>query len=100
MKKLLLILLLCSMCVGQLGHSEKSNFSPSLLSFNNGQVSPLLEARTDYQKYSSSCRTVENMFATTQGPVQRRPGTKYISNAFESGDYGYGIYGAGDYLGE
>lgn len=54
--------------------------SPSLTSFNGGQVSPLLEARTDFPKYLSSSRTMENMLVTVQGPVERRPGTKFIAS--------------------
>jgi len=56
-------------------------FTPTYLSFNNGQVSPLMEARVDYQKYSSSCRTIENMFVTPQGSAVRRPGTYYVADA-------------------
>lgn len=53
--------------------------SPTIESFNGGQVSELMEARVTFPKYSSSCRTIENMFVTVQGPVERRPGTKYIA---------------------
>ena len=49
--------------------------------FNSGQVSPLIEARASFAKYSSSSRTLENMLVTTQGPVLKRPGTKYIATA-------------------
>lgn len=87
MRKLLLILLL-PLCLG---------FSPTINSFNSGQISPLLEARTDFQKYKSSSRTMENMLATVQGPVQRRPGTKFISEVFTQGQYGFGVYGEGIY---
>ncbi len=59
-------------------------YSPSYLSFNGGQVSPLLEARTDYQKYSSSCRTVENMLVDTLGSAVRRPGTRYVAGTKSS----------------
>ena len=52
-----------------------------ITSFNTGQVSPLIEARGDFSKYSSSCRTLENMFVTVQGPALKRPGTKYIATA-------------------
>ncbi len=58
-------------------------FSLSYLSFSGGQVSPLLEARTDYQKYSSSCRTVENMLVDTMGAAVRRPGTRYVADTNE-----------------
>ena len=54
--------------------------SPTLTSFNGGQVSPLMESRVDFPKYSSSLRTLENMLVTVQGPVERRPGTKYIAS--------------------
>lgn len=40
----------------------------------------MLEARSDFQKYNSSSRTIENMLVATQGPVFRRPGTKYIAS--------------------
>jgi len=56
-------------------------FSPALTSFNGGQFSPLLEARSDFQRYTSGCRQLENMFVFTQGPIERRPGTQYIEDA-------------------
>lgn len=61
--------------------SITSAYNPSITSFNAGAVSPLMEARSDFQKYSSSSRTIENMFVTVQGPVLKRPGTKYIATA-------------------
>lgn len=63
-------------------------FSPTYLSFNSGQISPLLEARIDFAKYRFSCRTIENMLVTTQGPVFRRPGTKYIATQKDSSAIG------------
>lgn len=53
----------------------------SITSFNAGQVTPLLEARSDFNKYNSACRILENMLVATQGPVHRRPGTQYIATA-------------------
>ena len=38
-----------------------------------------MEARADFQKYNSSSRLIENMLVTVQGPVLKRPGTKYIA---------------------
>jgi len=52
-----------------------------LTSFNTGVVSPLMEARADFEKYKSSCRTLDNFLVTAQGPVLKRPGTKYIATA-------------------
>ncbi len=54
--------------------------SPTYLSFNGGQVTPLMEARADFAKYSASCRTVENMLVTVHGAAQRRSGTRYVAN--------------------
>jgi len=72
LKKLILILLLVSSAFG---------YNPSITSFNAGQVSPLMEARSDFQKYNASSRILENMFVTVQGPALKRPGTKYIATA-------------------
>ena len=60
--------------------------SPTYLSFNSGQVSPLMEARVDFAKYSSSCRTVENMLVTVHGSAQRRPGTRYVATTKSSNE--------------
>ena len=32
-------------------------------SFNTGEVSPLIESRSDLSKYGSACRILENRFA-------------------------------------
>ena len=61
--------------------------SPTINSFNTGQISPFMEARADFgaqagtfhSKYSSACRTLENMLVLPQGPATKRPGTKYIA---------------------
>jgi len=53
-------------------------------SFNAGELSPLLEGRTDISKYYSGCRTLENCIVLSYGCAQRRPGTKYIASAKES----------------
>ena len=70
MKKLILIFILASVAFG---------VSPSLVNFNTGQVSPLMEQRTDFQKHNSSCRLMENFFPTIHGSAERRPGTRYVA---------------------
>ncbi len=65
-----IILFLCSVCLG---------YSSSITSYNTGQITPLLEGRSDFQKYNSASRTLENVFVYAEGPVTRRPGTRYIS---------------------
>jgi hypothetical protein len=52
-----------------------------LNSFNAGELSPLLEGRTDVQKYYSGCKTLENMVVLPQGGVRKRPGSYYIASA-------------------
>lgn len=51
---------------------------PLLGKFTFGEVSPLLNARSDLQKYSAGCKTLENFIPLMQGPVQRRGGTRHI----------------------
>jgi len=46
-------------------------------SFNCGEVSPLIDARTSLEKYKSACRTLENFIILPYGGVNRRPGTEY-----------------------
>ena len=52
--------------------------------FNAGEVSPLMQARTDFERYDNSAKTLQNMLVLTQGPVARRPGTKYIADVKNS----------------
>jgi hypothetical protein len=49
-----------------------------IASFNAGELTPLVDARSDVAKYKAGCRTLENMIPLSYGPAERRPGTKYI----------------------
>ena len=49
-----------------------------IVAFNSGELTPLIDARSDVEKYKSGCRTLENMIPRIYGPAERRPGTKYI----------------------
>lgn len=60
--------------------------TPPLRSFNAGEISPLMNARSDFPKYKSACQTLVNFFVLAQGPVSRRPGTKYIAEVKDSAD--------------
>jgi hypothetical protein len=51
-----------------------------LQSFNAGELSPLMDARLDQQKYAAGCRTMENMIPLIYGGAQERPGLKYIAS--------------------
>lgn len=48
-------------------------------SFNSGEWSPLLEGRTDLQKYGSACFLLENFILDPRGPAHFRPGLRYVS---------------------
>jgi hypothetical protein len=58
--------------------------SPALTSFNAGEWSSLMQARSDVDKYRFSCRTLENFLPTVQGPARKRPGTAFVGKAFDS----------------
>lgn len=52
----------------------KFDFYPS---FNAGEVSPFIDARTSLEKYRSACRTLDNFQILPYGGVIRRPGTEF-----------------------
>jgi len=47
-------------------------------SLNAGELSPLLDARSDTAKYQAGCRTLENYIPLLYGGVEKRPGLEYI----------------------
>ncbi len=47
-------------------------------SYNAGELSPLLAARTDFAKYRNGCETLENMHSMGEGGAFRRPGSRYV----------------------
>lgn len=56
-----------------------------VISFNTGELSPLVDTRIDIAKYNSGCRTLTNMLPRIYGAVERKPGTKYIATSKYSG---------------
>lgn len=46
-------------------------------SFNAGEVGPLINFRDDVQKYSSSCRVLENAVPLVEGGAKKMPGTYF-----------------------
>jgi len=52
--------------------------TPIWSSFNAGELSPLLDGRTDQEKYFSGCKVMQNFIPTVQGPAMRRGGTRYL----------------------
>lgn len=58
--------------------------TPGLINFNAGALSPNLIARTDLQKYPAGAATLQNYIPTIQGPIRKRPGTRYIQEIADS----------------
>ena len=83
-RKLAMVLMLCAAALA-------ANTS-ILNSFNAGEMTPLLEGRTDIDKYYSGCKTLENMLVFSQGGATRRPGTKFIAAAPEEINYPVEFY--------
>lgn len=52
--------------------------SPILENFNSGEMSPLLAGRVGFDKYPNGASILENFIPTTQGPNQRRAGTRFV----------------------
>ena len=52
--------------------------------FNGGELSPRMAARTDQQKYAAGCSRLENFIPTVQGPLIRRGGTMYVNEVNNS----------------
>lgn len=52
--------------------------TPLIISFNGGEVSPKIDARSDIQKYYSSCNTLENFIPLVEGGATRSPGTYFL----------------------
>jgi hypothetical protein len=53
-------------------------------SFNAGELSPKMDARTDQEKYAFGARTMENFLPLIYGGAERRPGTQYIAEQNDS----------------
>lgn len=60
--------------------------TPVLNTFNSGELSDYLSARTDLSKYRNGCDTLENMLVLPYGGVERRPGTEFIAEVKDSSD--------------
>ena len=56
----------------------------ALTSFTAGELSAKMDGRTDFEKYQSGCKTLENMLVHPQGAATRRVGTQFISEVKDS----------------
>jgi hypothetical protein len=53
-------------------------------SVNKGELSPLMDARSDQAAYEGGAKIMENFFPLIYGGAQRRPGTEYIATQKDS----------------
>jgi hypothetical protein len=53
-------------------------------SFNTGELSDNMDARTDLEIYRKGCKLLENFYILPQGGVERRPGTEFIKTTSSS----------------
>jgi hypothetical protein len=49
-------------------------------SFKSGQLSQLLDGRTDLSEYENGLKTMKNSYPMRQGGAQKRSGTKYLDD--------------------
>jgi len=53
----------------------------AIVTMNNGEMTPLCDARSDVEKYSSSCRHLENFIPRIYGGVERRSGLYFVAES-------------------
>jgi len=58
--------------------------SPIQNNFNRGEVSPLLRGRVDLKDYQAGLKVCLNHIPLIQGPLPRRPGTRYVAEVKDS----------------
>ena len=56
----------------------------ALTSFVSGEFSPKMDGRTDFDKYSSGAKTLENFLVHPQGAATRRVGAQFIAEVKSS----------------
>ena len=76
MKKLIVLCVLCALC-----GSAAVGAGIVINALNSGVLSPHMEGRSDVSLYYRGCRELTNMAVLPQGPVVKRPGTYYITDA-------------------
>tara|TARA_R110000787_G_scaffold23768_2_gene67789 strand:+ start:5210 stop:7963 length:2754 start_codon:yes stop_codon:yes gene_type:complete len=58
--------------------------APLQSNFNGGEISPLIFGRPLLDKYQTGLKTCKNFVPLIQGPAERRPGTRHMSNVKDS----------------
>src|SRR5690554_1169304 len=61
----------------------------ALLLFSAGEITPLLAGRTDVERISAGCRTLQNMLVEVGGGATRRPGLQFIAETKEPAELSF-----------
>src|SRR5690554_4112493 len=59
------------------------------LLFSAGEITPLLAGRTDVERISAGCRTLQNMLVEVGGGATRRPGLQFIAETKETAELSF-----------
>jgi len=52
-----------------------------IVTFNAGELSPKVDARSDTEKYRAGCRKLDNLIPRIYGSVEKRPGVRYVAKS-------------------
>ena len=55
------------------------------VSFNAGEISPALYARTNLEKYGSAAKILLNFYVKKEGGLDKRPGSWYVGGVQNNG---------------
>ena len=66
------------------GYKKMPRTTLALTSFVSGEFSAKMDGRTDFEKYSSGVKTMENFLVHPQGAATRRVGTQHIAEVKDS----------------
>lgn len=57
---------------------------PPVTNLSKGEISEMMEGRSDLEQYPNSAKTIENLLILQQGPAQRRPGSRFVAKVKDS----------------
>jgi hypothetical protein len=80
------LLLALALFSGNLFAADTVKVSGIINTFSSGELSPMLDGRTDLQAYYSGVKTAENFIVLPFGGLARRPGTYYVAAVKNSSD--------------
>ena len=86
MEVLIFAFLVLTFCLPSAAIGESVEQTVTLNNFSAGELSPLVQAQVKLPFYIRGAKTLENMLPRIQGPITRRPGTKFIASVKDADD--------------